>query len=312
MTPQDLLYFARAASELSSSGDIQIFPPGEQLVTPTHAVTGKAETLTLLIGEATAATLETSRAAHQAKADAHAGDAPFIDFNHEDREAAAWVKRIFWAGADPQTGGVRAEVEWSSAGQEAIAGKTFRRFSPAFYIANGQVSGAPENMGGLVNRAAFTRIQPLFAKAEVPSPSPEITTTMNPEEIAALKAENLALKEQLAALTAKSEKLDTAVQAHARKDAEAIVAAAAKDGRIAPAADVQSKWVAALLANPDSKDLLLAMAPNPALAKIVDTTTKAADTETPQALLAKFNALPREEQPAFYRAHKAALTSTRH
>lgn len=312
MTASDLLYFARAAAELSGS-DIQIFPPGSQVVSPSPASGGEAKEMTLEINEATATALELSRSTYQAKADAGEGDAPFIDFNHDDREAAAWPKRIFWAGADPKTGGVRAEVEWSSAGQEAVTGKTFRRFSPAFYAADGRVTGAPVNMGGLVNRAAFTKIQPLFAKSAEPI-QPDSTTTpmMTEEEITAIVAENAALKEQLAELTAKADKLDGEMQAHARKDAEATVALAAKEGRIAPAAEVQAKWVGALLANPESKELLLAMAPNPALVTIVK--AKSGDqqlVEDAAALLAKFEALPRDEQPAFFAKHKDALKSTR-
>jgi hypothetical protein len=313
VTDTDLLYFARAAAELSGS-DLQIFPPGAQVVSPTPASGGEAKEMTLTIDEATAAVLEASRASYQAKADAGEGDAPYLDFNHDDREASAWPKRIFWAGSDPKTGGVRAEVEWSSAGQEAVSGKTFRRFSPAFYAADGKVTGAPVNMGGLVNRAAFTKIQPLFAKEnpETRNQNPDKTTTMNEEEITALKAENTALKEQLAELQAMSGKKDEALQAHAKADATAIVALAAKEGRIAPAAEVQEKWVASLLANPESKELLLAMAPHPALVTVVK--AKSADqtlVEDAAALLAKFEALPRNEQPAFYATHREALTSLR-
>lgn len=305
MTQATLLYFARAAADLSGGPDIQLFPPGEQVVSPTPASGGEAKELTLTIDEAAAATLEAARVAYQAKADSGEGDAPYLDFNHADGPAAAWVKRIFWAGADPKTGGIRAEVEWTSAGQEAISGKTFRRFSPAFYAADGKVTGAPENMGGLVNRAAFTKIQPLFAKQSDPTPP-----TMTDQEIAVLKSENETLKSTVTELTGQVETLTTTLQAHAKADAEAVVAKAAADGRIAAGKEVQEKWVGALLANPESKELLLAMAPNPALVKESVIKAKAADAEDkPEVLLAKFNALPREEQPEFYRAHKEALRS---
>jgi len=51
---------------------------------------------------ATAALLEASRASHQSAADAGNGDAPYLDFNHSDNEASAWVKSIFWGGDDPK------------------------------------------------------------------------------------------------------------------------------------------------------------------------------------------------------------------
>jgi hypothetical protein len=307
VTDTDLLFFARGAAELTGN-DLQIFPPGAQVVSPTPASGGEAKEMTLVIDEATATALELSRATYQAKADAGEGDAPYLDFNHADGEASAWPKRIYWAGADPKTGGVRAEVEWSSAGQEAVAGKTFRRFSPAFYARDGKVTGAPVNMGGLVNRAAFTKIQPLFARLSDPTPPP----IMTPEETTALQAENADLKKQLEELQACLTKKDEALMAYAKADAEATVALAAKEGRIAPAAEVQEKWVAALLSNPESKELLLAMAPHPALKPII--TGKATDQEIVEdavALFAKFEALPRDEQTAFFAAHKATLISLR-
>jgi hypothetical protein len=61
-------------------------------------------------------------------------DRPFFDFNHEDREASAWPTEFYWAGDDPQTGGVRARLEWSDAGKRAVEGRTFRRFSPTFHV----------------------------------------------------------------------------------------------------------------------------------------------------------------------------------
>jgi len=301
-----LLYFARAAAELSGGPDIQLFPPGAQVVSPTPANGGEAKEMQLVIDEATATALEAARAAYQAQADAGTGDAPYLDFNHDDREAAAWPRRIYWAGADPQTGGVRAEVEWTSAGQEAIAGKTFRRFSPAFYAAEGKVTGAPVNMGGLVNRAAFTRIQPLFAKENQESRIQKQDKTMTPEEIAALKSENEALKLELAELTAKHSAAEETIHAHAKADAEALVAKAAAEGRIAPAAEVQARWVGAILTHPESKELLLAMAPNPVLAKVI-TGKPAENADSPTAILAKFQALPREEQAAYFAKHAETL-----
>jgi len=286
-----LLYFCRAAAVLAGTQDIQIFPPGPQTVTPSKADGKTAPVpMSLVIGPEVADLLEASRAHYQAQADAGAGDAPFFDFNHDDREAAAWPKRIFWAGEDPLLGGVRAEVEWSSAGEEAVTGKLFRRFSPAFYAKDGQITGAPVNMGGLVNRAAFTAIAPLFAKAELeveistetdPETDPESETTpiMTPEEIAALQTENADLKAALAALQKQVDEMSVAAKAAAETAAKNTVACAAKDGRIPPAAEIQAKWVAAIVADPAAEELLLAMAPNPALLQVIH--AKATDPTPP-------------------------------
>ncbi len=305
------LYLARAAALPGSTDDVQMFPPGRQVIVPSSPdPKKKLEPMDLVIDEATAIALEEIRAKYQADADAATGDAPYFDFNHSDGEASAWPKRIYWAGDDPLLGGVRAEVEWSSAGEEAVQGKLFRRFSPAFYAANGKVIGAPLNMGGLVNRAAFTHIQPLFAKdgsdpaadpdadasadnpssaadagppiiaSAAPTPTSPPEPTMTPDEIASLQAENADLKADLAELQTQLDELTANAKAAAATDAKNVVECAARDGRIPPAAAIQAKWVEAIIANPSAKELLLAMAPNPALSTVIH--AKAGSQETPE------------------------------
>jgi hypothetical protein len=288
---------------------IQLFPPGGHDIVVTNAA-GKSVPLTVDITAETAAVLETARAKYQAEADGGTGDAPFLDFNHEDREASAWVKAIAWAGDDPQTGGVRAAVELSDAGRAAISGKTFRRISPAFHAdAAGKITGAPANMGGFVNRAAFRTIAPLFAKENPEFRDPKLdTTTMNEDEMKALQEENTTLKAQLDELQKQLAELN-------QKDAEAAVEMAAKEGRIGTDPALKAKWVASIVKDATAKDLLLAMAPNPTLisGKIVDTlkAKEAPTEETPEVLLAKYEALPRAEQDEFFSTHRAALTSLR-
>lgn len=292
------LFLARAAALVSGTADVQMFPPGLQTIVPFKPADSKqkAEPMTLVIDERTATDLEAARSEYQASADAGQGDAPFFDFNHDDKEAAAWPKRIYWAGDDPLLGGVRAEVEWSSSGEEAVQGKLYRRFSPAFYAADGRVTGIPINMGGLVNRAAFTAIQPLFAKADTtpesssstdnrqpttdnstPSPPP----TMTPEEIAALQAENADLKNQLADLQTQLDSMECNAKAAAKTAAQSTVATCAKEGRIPASPEIQAKWVDAICANPAAAELLLAMAPNAALVQVIQ--AKAAPVDPPAA-----------------------------
>jgi hypothetical protein len=300
----ETLYLARSVSLAAANETVQMFPPGKQVVTPSRADGAEPQEIELNIDAQTAEVLEALRAELQAKADAGEGDAPYFDFNHDDGEASAWPKRIFWAGDDPLLGGVRAEVEWTAAGEAAVNGKTFRRFSPAFYAADGRITGTPVNMGGLVNRAAFTRIQPLFAK-QPEDPQPE-TNTMTPEEITALQEENAMLKQQLAELQAGMGEMK-------KKEAEAFVAQAAKDGRIGTDPTLQAKWVDSIVSDESAKELLLAMAPNKALTeKITDNARKDADTvKDAAALLAKFHELPREEQPAFFAKHAEQLKTAR-
>jgi hypothetical protein len=287
-----VLYLARSAEIPADGESIQLFPPGVHKIVPSNAdPKAKPKAVELTIDAATAEILEAKRAEYQAAADKGEGDAPYLDFNHDDQAAAAWPKRIFWGGDDPLLGGVRAEVEWSSAGEEAVRGKTYRRVSPAFYAPNGRVTGAPVNMGGLVNRAAFTKIQPLFAKENTQSPiSNNQSTTMSEEEIAALKEENAALKTQLTEMQAQLDSLTTAAKAAAEKDAENTVAMAAKEGRIGTSEELQAKWKAQIIANPDAKELLLALPANPALtgtiikAKASDPNQPADEKEEPKTL----------------------------
>lgn len=304
----ETLYLARSVSLAAAGDSVQMFPPGKQTVTPSPADGSEPQEIELTIDEQTATHLETLRAELQAKADAGEGDAPYFDFNHNDGEASAWPKRIFWGGDDPLLGGVRAEVEWTAAGEAAVQGKTFRRFSPAFYAKEGRITGTPVNMGGLVNRAAFTRIQPLFAKEAPPQqdPQPETDTTMTPEEITALQEENAALKQQLTELQAGLGEMK-------KKEAEATVAMAAKEGRIGTDPALQAKWVESIVKDPAAKELLLAMAPNKALTeKITDAGKKDAEiVKDAAALLAKFHELPRDEQPAFFAKHSADLKQAR-
>lgn len=303
-------YLAKTTTlQRAEDGSIQIFPPGEQKVTVTNAATGEPVDLDLTVEAKTAETLEAARAEMQSRADAGEGDAPYFDFNHNDEEASAWPTRIYWAGDDPLTGGVRAEVEWSAAGRAAIEGRTYRRFSPVFHAEEGEIIGAPVNMGGLVNRAAFQRIQPLFAKESnenpSPKPDPEPTTLMTEEEIAALQEENEALKNQLTEMKAEMNEMK-------KLEAESAVEAAAKEGRIGTDPALKAKWVASIVADPSAKELLLAMAPNPALAAGKQTTNTPEDDEkSPVAVLAKYEELPAAERPAYFAKHRDDLIRAR-
>lgn len=87
---------------------------------------------------------------------------PYLDFDHEGKAASAWPIDAAWQ--DSPAPGVYVRVEWSKPGQEAIAGKTHRSFSPSFFVdASGNVSDIPLDMGGLVNDQAFHAMKPFFA-----------------------------------------------------------------------------------------------------------------------------------------------------
>ena len=302
-----VLHARGAALDEGAAPSVQLFPPGEHEVTVTNAATGEPQPLRVLIDAEVAERLEAARAAYQAEADAGHGDRPYLDFNHGDGPAAAWVARIWWAGEDPKTGGVRAEVEWSDAGREAVEGRLYRRFSPSFIIATegeppavvldadgrATITGAPVNMGGLVNRAAFRTIQALFAAGrpddellEEPQPKTTIVNAMTPEEAAALAAENEALKARVAELEAALAEATGEMQDARRREAEAAVECAAREGRISGAAEVKAKWVDALVADHGAGELLASLAPAAAL-KTVIATSQAPPPEERRTLTAR-------------------------
>ena len=157
----------------SPSPELQYMPPGRHRIRASQG--GKPLSVEVAVDAQTAVTLQTFLAARLTAAAEGHDDRPFFDFNHEDREASAWPTEFYWAGDDPQGGGVRARLEWSDAGKRAVEGRTFRRFSPTFHLdASGQITGSEINMGGLVNRAAFKRIAPLFAAEIEPSDSASV------------------------------------------------------------------------------------------------------------------------------------------
>lgn len=118
----------------------------------------------------------TARVAQQAL-EAHNAESlhrPHFDLAHKHEEASAWPLRFSWS--DTPQPGVYADLEWSQAGLAAVAGRSYRTFSPQFYTdcfpftktvssrtRPARVTDAPLNMGGLVNDPAFREMPPLFA-----------------------------------------------------------------------------------------------------------------------------------------------------
>lgn len=140
--------------------EIQWMPPGEHRISATS--NGKTVERTVRVDAAAADRMQILLQELRAKAAAGAGDTPFLDFDNRDGPAAATVLAFRWGGSDPVTGGIRALVEWTKPGRDALLGGAYRRLSPTFFAdSEGRITGAPVNMGGLVNRAAFKTIQPI-------------------------------------------------------------------------------------------------------------------------------------------------------
>lgn len=213
---------------------------------------------------------------------------PYFDFNHDESSASAWPVEFAWRDDEP---GVWTRVEWSAAGREAVEGKSYRAFSPAFHLDKAnppKVRAMPFVMGGLVNFPAFMDIEPIWTanSGEGANPiSSPVNNTMDPKEaeLAAQRARVTELEAELAALKASAEsddrdsvitakntelaetqrKLDAAenaLKARAKRDAEQCVKAAVGRGVIA-AQDtaLQAHWAGLIESDPKNADLLNGM-----------------------------------------------------
>jgi hypothetical protein len=292
---------------------IMVMPAGTHTINASMG--GKPVKRTILVDRAAAAALQQSLGTIQASSQQRA----YFDFNHEEAEASGWPAAFEWRDA-PQPG-VYAKVEWSKAGREAIAGRMFRSFSPAFLPSKddpARVIGAPLNMGGLVNEPAFKKILPIWAKQAADPPGDKTTTTkgpsMTPEEIAALQAklkqleqDNDALKAkaasenvdaaikakdaEIAGLKAKEAELHQAIKAQRAKEADGHIKAAIARGAL-PIKDeaIQAKWRGLLEADPSNLVLLEAL---PGAKQLTQTLTggRAEITrEDSRAIMARFEA----------------------
>ena len=281
MTPAPLhAAFSNALAGGSAlPADIQYMPPGRHRIRASQG--GKPVSVEVAVSAATAAVLQSFLAAKMTAAAEGREDRPFFDFNHEDREASAWPTEFYWAGDDPQTGGVRARLEWSDAGKRAVEGRTFRRFSPTFHLdAAGHVTGSEINMGGLVNRAAFKRIAPLFAAAPVdtatePMPMQTLISTLRSLSLVEASATEEAdlvtqVSRSVSALKSQVSDLQASLTTQARQRAEALVDAAVRAGRLsAKDTDARGFWVDAILRD-EAKAVkaLDALTINPVLARL--------------------------------------------
>nr|DAZ73160.1 MAG TPA: hypothetical protein [Caudoviricetes sp.] len=312
-----MILYAKHAfyTTLAGTGDIQWMPPGKHTIHPSNDK-GEVVERTVLVDEAAAEAVEELRRKLQEGAADGLMDEPYIDYDHQDHDAAGWVKRIYWGGNDPKTGGIRAEIEWTPEGKAKVEGKSYRRFSPVFKASEPdedgvcRIIGSGINMGGLVNRAAFQTIAPLLGKDGNPAVSVNQTqtakTTMNEEEIKALQA-------QLEALKTENEELKKSLADMKARAADASVEKACEEGRITP--DLKASWKEMILADPKAEILLAKLPVNPVFAqqyKTGDNKDGGGPKLTGEKLLAKHASITDPaERLAFFRAHEKELIAAR-
>lgn len=267
--------------------DIQWMPPGRHEVTP--LVNGKRVRRTNVADPTVAAMVDGVIQRMRASAASGKGDLPYIDFNHEDGAASAEVLGAFWGGDHPQTGGIRIKVAWSSAGADAIKGKTFRRFSPNWFLhpTDPKPVGVPVNLGGLVNRAAFEQIQAVAKGGETKTHMTEEEKTELAQviasataplvkrleslegQLASAKADTTAVDPKVASLEARLAAIEGTNRTAALASAKAKVDMHVAAGRLAPQdATSQDFWVQTIAANPAAEIHLAKMPANPALGSV--------------------------------------------
>ncbi|ODU24839.1 MAG: hypothetical protein ABS95_01420 [Verrucomicrobia bacterium SCN 57-15] len=290
----------RMPISLEANGDlpseIMVFPAGLHPINATR--NNEPISVTVEITPETARVMQAALEAH-----ARSGpQKPWFDFDHNKEAASAWPLEFKWKDA-PQPG-VYAKVEWSKAGADAIQGKMYRAFSPTFHIDSpknnpARITGAPLNMGALVNDPAFKKISPLWAKESqtgASSGGKNQQTKMTPEELAALQAamkkletENAALKakaasadndnaikakdEKIAEIQAKLDAADNVIKARRKADAKKAVEAAVARGALPPKDEaLQAKWMALIESDESNAELLAKQPDNPALKPVTTPT----------------------------------------
>ena len=222
--------FAPAFSAAEVPKSIMVMPGGRNEISATQG--GRPVRLVVDVGPDAADAMERTRLAIAA----NLGQRPFFDFDHENKAASGWPTRFFWQEGDRP--GVYAEVEWSAAGREAIAGRNYRSFSPMFYKSKGSPSRvvpynpelhAPQRtLGTLTNDPAFSKISPVFAKASDGPASNQKHDPMKKQKqllalltaVSALQAERLPIAAKADTDTTKAADLATKDSAIAAKLAE--------------------------------------------------------------------------------------------
>jgi len=281
MNNESAVFAALADNVAVPSGDVPewmlYMPSGKQRITP--YVDGRAETIEITVDAAAADRLQadlSQRLKRKVK--------PFIDFDHEGKASAGRPLEFKWEDGR----GVMCRVAWSESGRRAVAGGDYSYFSPTFRFdrATKRVAGLLKSgpVGGLVNDPAFTEIGEVKARAaqETSNQTPKQQMDRNEKVLAALvqagllsdseldelSADNAAatvsariaeLKNKPApqpdesaieAANARIAALEQQLAAVKKREAESVVDAAVRAGRIPPKDEkTRAFWVSQIIAN---------------------------------------------------------------
>lgn len=150
------------AESFAAPAEIVWIPAGETTISAGGGMNGEGFVGSVRCDEQAAAAIAASYAATVA-----AGLRVWLDFDHDDGEAAAWVTGFRWDASR----GIVASVAWTDAGLQALKGKAYYSFSPAFLI--DRETSRPCSLieghaaGGLVNAPAFGARMPALIAARL-------------------------------------------------------------------------------------------------------------------------------------------------
>lgn len=278
---KQVLAFHIPYSQESPTPSLEWMPSGAHKIRA--SVSGKPKEIEVVVSERLVNELNTQLSKRLQLAEAGQASRPFIDFNHKGEEAAAIPKRFYWEN------GIRLEVDWTQAGQAALAGRNYSYFSPEFLIDSrtGAIQGIPEvgPIGALVNTPAFQSIERLAAqhksndtpKDNIMEPimtllvAAGLASSLDPEkvDVQALKqrledlqksAQDLSqVQAQLGAITQERDTLQEQAQAHLQSAATVSVEAAITAGKIKK--EAKDPWVQAFLADPERTQAMISDLP---------------------------------------------------
>jgi len=293
---------------------IEYMPAGTHTITP---MGGKKHVIN--VTPETAERLNRQLSQMLASAGAGKSSRPFIDFDHDRKQAAAIPVEFFWDD------GVRLRVEWTQAGKDSLSGRVYSYFSPEFFVdpATGEVIGIPlvGAIGALTNTPAFQTIERLAAEHATQDIEMEKEHEKTLVELAAARDEIKAAKETIEALTAERDQLSAKFeQATAALDeAKATIKAhndaeaAAREFRIAASIDAlveagrvvkdgRDALIKACLGSEDDGVALLAAIPEQKKAGREPLKTDSSKDDEPKQLVrAEFDRLDPISQSEFFR-----------
>lgn len=157
LTANASLVTCQAAIPIGSDAPpwIQYLPKGRSTICP--SVDGEAKTVSVEVDPSVATKLQSDLERLQRE-----NRKPFLCFDHQERQAAAFPTRFRW---DPALG-VVLDLDWTASGRAAVSGHDYGWISPSFMLNSktGLIAGLPPgggSIGSLTNRPAFTGIRRL-------------------------------------------------------------------------------------------------------------------------------------------------------